>query len=324
MLLGMVLVVVGFFAARAHAASPYGVVGFQTYLPFLALRVTTSERVLTMLGVVPEWIRLLFWPARLSSEYSPPGIPIAQHATVAHAIVGLLLAAILAIALAVRRQSAAFAFGILWVYVAHAPTSNFFIPASFLITERTLFLPSVGAMLAVGAIFVVVRERFPSRRFAIAGAVAVAVVLVLGAVRSATRSPVWRDNETLFSRAVIDAPMSYRAHYVLAMLRFSQGRPVEGEREYRRALALFPYDPYVALGLAGEYQSVGLCQAALPLFELAYRVNPSLPAGHADYARCLLRLGRRDDAKRQIIAGIRSGDDRGPLIRLLHESAPRR
>jgi tetratricopeptide (TPR) repeat protein len=323
-LLGMVLVVLGFFAARSRAASPYGVVGFQTYLPFLALRVTALERVLTMLGVVPEWIRLLFWPARLSSEYSPPGIPIAQQATIAHAIVLLLLAGILAIAIAIRRQSAALAFGILWVYVTHAPTSNFFIPASFLLTERTLFLPSAGAMLALGAILVVVRERFPSRRFAVAGATAIAVVLALGVLRSATRSPVWRSNETLFPRAVIDAPLSYRAHYVLGMLRFGQGRLPEGEREYRRALALFPYDPYVALGLAGEYQTVGLCQAALPLYGLAYRVNPSLPAGHGDYARCLLRLGRRDDAKRQILIGIRNGDNLGSLIGLLHENAARR
>jgi hypothetical protein len=324
MLLGMVLVVVGFMAARTHASSPYGVVGFQTYLPFLALRVTTGERLLTMLGVVPEWIRLLFWPARLSSEYSPPGIPILQQVTAASVVVVLLLAAILAIAIAVRRQHAALAFGILWVFVTHAPTSNVFIPASFLLTERTLFLPSVGAMIALAAVLLVMRERFPSRRFAIGGAAALALVLALGAIRSATRSPVWRSNDTLFSRAVIDAPTSYRAHYVLGMLRFEQGRMAEGEQEYRRALALFPYDPYLAIGLAGEYQSAGLCQAALPLYELAYRVNPALPAGHAGYARCLQRLGRRDDAVQQTIIGIRNGEDVSPLIRQLHDSATRR
>jgi hypothetical protein len=324
MLLAMLLVVVAFLWARGRAAGPYGVVGFQTYLPFLALRVTPAERVLTMLGVVPEWIRLLVWPARLSSEYSPPAIPIAQAATAAHAIVLLLLVSVVLMAILVRRQHRALAFGILWLYVAHAPTSNFIIPASFLVTERTLFLPSVGFVLAVGGVLDALYGRVPAPRFAFSIGALAMVLVVLGIVRSATRSPVWRSNETLFPQAVQDAPLSYRAHYVLGMLRFGQGRLVEGEREYRRALALFPYDPYVAIGLAQEYQQVGLCQPALPLWELAYRVNPQLPAGHAAYAACLLQLGRRDEARRQIILGMNTGDNADQLLRVFHDTTARR
>jgi len=108
---------------------------------------------------------------------------------------------------------------------------------------------------------------------------------------------------------------------VLGMLRFGQGRMVEGEREYRRALALFPYDPYVAIGLAREYAGIGLCRAAIPLFELAFRVNASLPDGHADYAKCLMAMGRPDEAKRQLMIGFRAGEAPGPLTRVLHDSA---
>ena len=55
-----------------------GFSGFAPFVPFQILKLGTRDRVLTMFGVVPQWLRLLLWPARLSSEYAPPDIDIAQ------------------------------------------------------------------------------------------------------------------------------------------------------------------------------------------------------------------------------------------------------
>ena len=52
--------------------------GFQPFTPFSTLHISGRDRVLTAIGVVPQWVRLLFWPAHLSSEYGPPEIEIAQ------------------------------------------------------------------------------------------------------------------------------------------------------------------------------------------------------------------------------------------------------
>ena len=45
---------------------------------------------------------------------------------------------------------------------------------------------------------------------------------------------------------------------------FETGRKKEGEHHYRRAIALFPYDPFMSYNLAVQYQMAGMFAAAVP------------------------------------------------------------
>ena len=86
--------------------------------------------------------------------------------------------------------------------------------------------------------------------------------------RSIQRTTVWRDNDRLFHQAVIDAPRDYRAHFMLGAWNFEQKRKREGEAEYRKALALFPYDPFLSYDLAEQYRGgwhVRAGDSAVPL-----------------------------------------------------------
>src|SRR5439155_2787621 len=111
-------------------------------------------------------------------------------------------------------------------------------------------------------------------------------VIAAGALKSAMRTRVWHDNDRLFRQGVVDAPLSYRAHYMLGAWAFEQQRKREGEQEYRRALTLFPYDPFVAYNLAKQYREVGLCVQAVPFFRWAYALDPGMQIGHGSYALC--------------------------------------
>jgi tetratricopeptide (TPR) repeat protein len=122
-----------------------------------------------------------------------------------------------------------------------------------------------------------------------------------------TRNPVWRDNETLFRQGVIDSPESYRAHFQLATHLFSIGQYAEGDREYRRAIELFPHDPVMAWAYAEQLRTAGSCERAIPIYKWIFAAQPNARRGHLGYAECLVQHGDFDAAREEALLWIRRG-----------------
>ncbi len=169
-----------------------------------------GRRALTMLQVVPTWLRLLAWPAHLQADYSPNEIVASVGFGVREAAGLALAVALIALAWAERRRAPVVTFGIAWMAVALFPVSNLVVPTGVVVAERTLFLPSVGFVIAIGAlgwqVFEVTRGRWPSTGQVLAAACA--VVVALGAARSIGRERVWNNNQRLAAATARDAPRS--------------------------------------------------------------------------------------------------------------------
>ena len=307
-----------YLAARS-AVKGGDISGFQPFVVFQTLDLSYANRVLTMIGVVPEWIRLLFWPVRLTTEYAPPDIDIAQGPSLVQLPGLLLLVGIfgLAVVLWKRRGLGAIAsFGIAWFCITLLPSSNFIIPAGIIIAERTLFLPSLGALLAIGALAVWIAQRIAaSRSFAlrrnlsVMSCAGVVSILVAGGARSASRTVIWHDNDRLFMQGIIDAPQSYRAYYMLGARKFEAGDRRNGERAYRHALSLFPYDPFMAYNFALQYQLRGTFEAAIPLYKWAFALDPKLRGGQGrgNLAICYANTNRPAEAREQALLAMSYG-----------------
>jgi hypothetical protein len=179
----LVLVAVSFVAVRSWVLSDHSIGGFQPFTPFNTLHISNRDRMLTALGVVPDWVRLFYWPLRLSSEYGPPDVEIAQGFSVSQIPGFALLAAIIAFGFILRRRQPVISFGIAFVCITLLPSSNFVLPAGIVLAERTLFLPSVGAMLIAGAVIAVVAAHWQSAARSdvrLAARVALAIVIIGG------------------------------------------------------------------------------------------------------------------------------------------------
>lgn len=303
--LGLAALACGFMLARSLALPDLA--GFQPLIAFQTLHLTTSQRILTAIGVAPHWGRLLFWPAKLSAEYGPPYIDIAQSVEIVQLPGALLLVGILGLAVAVRRRWPLVTFGVAWICLTLLPASNFVAPTGILLAERTLFLPSCGAMLIVASFVPAIQRALTTPVLRLSAATALGALITLGGWRSATRSTVWRSNRTLFEQTVRDAPLTYRSHYLYGMLLFQEGRKREGEIEYQRALRLFPYDPFMLMSLAERYRDAGACDHALPLYRAAFDLTPDLDIGHAEFSDCLMRTGNYVAARREVLTAIRDG-----------------
>ena len=307
-------IALGFVGLRAAVLADHGIGGFQPFTPFSTLQISNRDRMLTALGVVPHWVRLLFWPAHLSSEYGPPEIEIAQGPSLIQLPGLLVLVTVLGVGIALRRRQPVISFGVAFTAITLLPSSNFVLPAGIVLAERTLFLPSVGAMLILGAAAVymasVVRTRLGESRLVVAAAASVcAAILAVGATRSAARTRVWKDNDRLFRQAVIDSPRAYRAHFMLGAWAFENARKREGEAEFRKALNLFPYDPSLSYNMAEQYRLANKCSAAIPLYKWTYDVERDFPLGRSMYAWCLLERGRYQEGRFRALDAMRYGAD---------------
>jgi hypothetical protein len=277
--------------------------GFAPCAAFRYLQMGAADRVATMMTEMPRVARLLVFPTRLSGEYSPPDVTMA-HGFAADQLPGMFLcAAVPLLALAVRRKWPVASFGLLWIVIAFLPVSNLLVPAGFIVAERTLFLPSIGIVLAAGAMLAPVLKsgRATERRLV---ALAVVVLVALGLGRSVDRQRVWKNDSVFFDALVKDAPMGYRSHVLLARAVGMQGRYREMEQEYKRAIALFPYDVSMMLSIANDYYRAGFCAPAATLLKWSYSREPLVPDGRVQYVQCLRRLGRWNDARTAAIDAL--------------------
>ena len=271
-----------------------------------------KARLLTMLGVVPEWARLLVWPARLAADYSPPAIRIFAGFSWALVPAAAILALGVLVCIADSRRRVA-TFGIAWLAVALFPVSNLYLRSGVILAERTLLLPSIGFLFALGAAATLVAGRYRARIRLSSPSIGLpaALLLLLGVVWSARRQHVWRSNDDFFRRIVEDAPLGYRAHYMHGMWLFEQGRRAEGERHVRTAIALFPYDAEPYTDLAHEYRKTGLCAAARPLYRRALAVGSLRPGPRLGLVACLLQDGEYAEARAEARRGVERG---GPAV----------
>lgn len=264
-----------------------------------------EDRLLTALGGVPHWVRLLLWPASLSADYSPQHVVVrtALGAEAAAALAVLCAVPLLAVLLARRIPAASYAIG--FVIVAILPVSNLLVQTGILVAERTLFLPSVGAVLLAGALLARIgRPSSQPARLAL-GAALLALVL-LGAWRSAIRQPVWRDNRTLFAQTLRDAPLSYRSHWLWGMTLAADDDLEGARRELKAAVLIFPRNGLLQLNLGGVYRANGQCAAAMNHLQRAAAMLGTSRLGTTYLADCSLRLARFREGARWARRGLAS------------------
>jgi hypothetical protein len=280
--------------------------GFAPYAAFRFLNMGAAARIGTMMHEFPRIAQLMLFPTRLSADYSPNDVIIANGIGVDELPGILLVVCTVSLALALRRRAPVASFGLLWFIVAYGPVSNVLLPTGIVTAERTLFLPSVGVVLVAGVTMLYLLEGAERRArvmlFSVAG-----LLLVLGLGKSIVRQRVWHDNDILFDTTVKDAPLSYRAHLLRGRNLAVKKRLREAEAELRHAIRIFPYDAGATVDVAEAYRRSGLCKPAIPLYEWSFAIDSTLRDGRLGYVYCLSVMERWRDTREQAFAGMRYG-----------------
>lgn len=257
-------------------------------------------RTQVMAAIAPHYLRLLFFPLKLSVDYSPDHLtPIAAWTTAGVFGAALVLLTV-GVALRARRGAPVVTFAIGWIGATVAIVANVLVPTGVLLAERTLYLPSVGAVLLLGSLWSRIERWRPW------AAAVVAVVVVLSAAgRVVTRNPVWRSNDTVLPSIIRDAPDSYHAYWVAGVLAAEHHDLAGAEWYLRRALVVLPLAHPVWQDLGALLHDEGRYSEAAAAFwtswrlshdrllELQHAVFDGVKAGEVDTAEARLNEALR-------------------------------
>jgi tetratricopeptide (TPR) repeat protein len=267
------------------------------------------ERAFIMLNVVPEYGRLMLAPVRLYADYSPRQLDVFASPHASHLAGILLLLSTAALFVLSVRRAPVVAFGIAWFALAVAPVSNVLLATGILLAERTLYLPSVGAMLVVAVGLDALRARLHAARSPLQPLVPIALLasLAFGVARSSDRNAFWHDTDSAFELMVEESPLNFKAHYALGGQYFQRNRFREGELQWRMAIALMPNYHAVYMDLAHRYRQAHLCGAAIPLYQKALSLEPELALATVSIAACQLELAQWRSARTTARVAIAGG-----------------
>jgi protein O-mannosyl-transferase len=287
----------------AHPLDPLGADLLQAGVP----------RIWTVAAIWTHYVRLIVFPLNLSPDYSPNVLPI-ELGWHARNLVGLVLGlSFLAAAwLAFRartmdenRESARLVgFGVMWWIVTISPISNVFFLAGVLLAERTLYLPSVGAV-AVGGwlVFRLIRRR------RILGWAFVGTVVGLLGLRTWLRTPSWHDSETVLKVMVEQYPESGRSQWVLGNAFYVQGRVPEAMRAYRAAIGILGGHHQLMIEMGKKLIDAKRYRAADFILLQAWQQEPSWGVAPAFLAVSRLQQGDWATAERHARASLALAPD---------------
>ena len=255
---------------------------------------STSGRLATVFRIWPHYVRLMVFPRELVMDYAPNVIRT-YDAFDARAMFGLLLGlVILASAFVAWRRARLIAVGVIWFALTVFLVSNLAVPIGILLAERTLYLASTAmAFITAGVADIAMRKSAPTRR----GLAAVfIVILLLGAVRTWTRNPVWQSTMTLMRDFAVSHPESFRSHWILGSSLLQQG-DLEGAADaLGSANAIVPNHFNLSVEYATVLHLVHRYEDADSIARLAGRLIPGYSQSYLLRSNALLHMGRADEA----------------------------
>lgn len=190
-----------------------------------------ADAVALSFSIAAHYAYKLIWPFRLDpvADFAPPTYFFNRDTMVGVAVVALVVASI------VRwKRHTALVFGIAVIVLGLVPVLQI-VPGNTVLSERLLYLPSVGyaLLLALAVLYFLGRGRTATIATCCALFVACSARTVMGTL-------VWKNDFALFSHAVTMSPESPIAHFDYGVSLGLKGRKEEAVAEFRRATELDP------------------------------------------------------------------------------------
>jgi tetratricopeptide (TPR) repeat protein len=265
---------------------------------------TLIATIYSALALLGQYIFKLLWPAHLSAFYVFQASTNPLEAPVLEGVAALILCLVV-FGVMVRKARPA-SFGLVWLLGTLAPVLNARWMGPYVLADRYFYLPSVGFCLVAGwagaAVWRAASERQGAWRWAVvAGASIVAALCVL---RIVTRIPDWRDDVTLFSRALATEPDEFVLHDALGDAYWIRGEEALAEHEWKETLRINPsfIRPVNALGaLCGKQRRYG---EAVAYLQRAILLIPADADAHLNLGAVYAEMGSLDRAEEQFRTAV--------------------
>ncbi len=269
---------------------------------------TAEERWATIVYTLGQYVRLLVFPHPLTHDYYPRHIPIMYFAdgrVIASLVVYL---ALLWWAIRGLRQKEPTSFGIWYYLLTLSIVSNIAFPVGTNMSERFLFMPSMGYAWVMGWI------AWRAAQWRAGGKLhhfwqtywvwgILTGIVLLYSIRTITRNAVWKDNFTLFTTDVAISPQSAKVRNATGGVLIDSALQVKDEarriqmlreatNHLQIAVRIYPYykNAYLLLGNAHFYLKE--YDKAIQHYERALKIDPNYADAQTNLARALRDAGK--------------------------------
>jgi tetratricopeptide (TPR) repeat protein len=264
--------------------------------------VPLSSRVANAVIAYVRYVGLALWPSGLAVFYQLRVEPLLAEALAAAA---LLVAACAGVAVGWRRRPW-LCVGGAWYLGSLVPMIGIVQVGSQAMADRYAYVPLLGLFVALAwELGETARRSRAAQRVVIVAATA--ACCALGAVTWA-QTGYWRDDVTLFTRAVRVTGDNALAHFNLGTELLARG-DLRGAREHLgEAVRLRPDGAEARVNLGLALVNDGEIAAGIEQYREALRLKPGAEA-RVDLGEALVRLGRRAEAEQEYRTALRLDPD---------------
>jgi len=258
------------------------------------------HRIVVALALVPRSAAMLFLPVAPAIDFVPATTQIANPSWIFVSL-GLLatLGALALVALHVRRPNLA-TLGACVLVATAAPTANLLFASGVVLDGRTLYAPSIGAMLMV-AYAIDVLEGTRARDLAALSAVVLAAAC---AAISWNEMPVWRSNDAMIATMIRRQPQDYRSYMYLAYAARDAGNDEQSLGRFREAIARFRRDSEMLTDAATVALRVKDTTTAKDWLRAAIDANPRAARARTRLVGVLRAQGDSTRARELLVGGL--------------------
>ena len=272
----------------------------------------------TMIHVLSSYIKLVFLPFSLNTDYT---VPFSNSPIKLSSLLSILLFIVTGIiSFRMWLKNKIIFFFIIWCFVTLIPVMNIF-PLSNIMAERYLYIPCAGFSIFIAILLS--KKMSPSyslclKRDAYVHASSMDInsknsslytsfinpftisilscILAGNAYLTFSRNSDWKDGLRLWAKTVKTSPDSIRAHINLGNAYENRGLNSEAIEEYKRALGINPNDADIYNNLGICYDNMNMLEDATSYFLECIDINPRHKRVYNNLGVVFVKQRRLDEA----------------------------
>ena len=158
---------------------------------------SSGEKAASIIYSLGKYLLLLIFPHPLTNDYYPRQIPLVQISDWRVILSLIVHLSLIVVAVKMWKKEILVSFSILYYFITLSIVSNIVFNVGTNMSERFLFMPSMGFSILIAFLIIKLKEIKPA--FAIGSMV---VLLLLYSIKTVARNRVWKDDYTLFTTDV--------------------------------------------------------------------------------------------------------------------------
>ncbi len=251
--------------------------------------------------VILHYFATFFWPTGLSADSDWAPLDNIWNIRFFAGCLFILVMVIIAFYTSRKALLRPISFGILWFFIALAPTSSI-IPLGEVLNDHRMFFPFVGLVLSVGwAIGLLVFKLVEGKDSFLAKnkkLLWLPVILLLLACGYGTwkRNVVWHSEESLWLNVSVKSPKNGRGLMNYGNILVSEGRYAEAQDYFNRAMLLLPNYSFIYVNVAILKEKQGNYEEAEKYFLNGLVLGPRYPSHYELYGEFLYERRRYREA----------------------------